>query len=133
MYICVDFDGTIVDHAFPLIGKPVPGAIEWMKRFTALGGKIILFTMRSDGQLQSGEMRHVLTEAVDYLKENGVELFGVNRNPTQDKWTSSPKAYGQIYIDDAAYGCPLVSVDGFSRPCVDWSLVGPEIELMLNP
>ena len=32
MYICIDFDGTIVDHKFPEIGQPVPGAIEWIKK-----------------------------------------------------------------------------------------------------
>jgi len=30
MYICVDFDGTIVEHEFPAIGLPVPGAVEKM-------------------------------------------------------------------------------------------------------
>jgi len=25
MYICIDFDGTIVDHRFPEIGPPAPG------------------------------------------------------------------------------------------------------------
>ncbi len=33
MYICVDFDGTIVDHRFPEIGPPVPGALDWMKKW----------------------------------------------------------------------------------------------------
>jgi len=49
MYICIDFDGTIVDHRFPEIGPPVPGAVEWMLRFQEAGAKLILFTMRSDG------------------------------------------------------------------------------------
>jgi len=131
MYICVDFDGTIVDHAFPLIGKPVPEAVEWMKKFNELGARIILFTMRSDGQKQFGERQNVLADAVKYLKENGVELFGINRNPTQDRWTTSPKVYGQIYIDDAAFGCPMIHPDGFERPCVDWSKVGPAIKAIL--
>lgn len=131
MYICIDFDGTIVDYAFPSVGKPVPEAIEYMKKFIELGGKIILFTMRSDGQLKSGENRSVLTEAVNYLTENGIELFGINHNPTQDRWTTSPKAYGHVYIDDAAVGCPLMRPEGFERQCVDWSIVGPHVISML--
>jgi len=126
-YICVDFDGTIVDHAFPEIGEPAPGSIHWLRRFSELGAKIILFTMRSDGQ-QSGD---VLNAAVVFLQNNGVSLFGINRNPTQDEWTTSPKAYGHIYIDDAAFGCPLIRPQGFARPCVDWSKVGPAIEKIL--
>ena len=73
MYICVDFDGTIVDHQFPEIGQPVPGAIDWMKHWVSDGAKLILWTMRSDGQ-RSGP---VLANAVKYLMDNDVTLFGV--------------------------------------------------------
>ncbi len=128
MYICVDFDGTIVDHTFPNIGKPVPGAIEWLKRFSDLGAKIILFTMRSDGQ----DCGNVLSDAVKFIEDNGIELFGVNRNPTQDNWTSSPKAYGHVYIDDAAAGCPLIQPEGYVNRCVDWDKIGPVIENALK-
>lgn len=128
MYICVDFDGTVVDHRFPAIGQPVPHAIHWLRRWQACGAKIVLFTMRSDDH-RYGD---VLTQAVRFLKDNGIVLYGVNRNPTQDRWTSSPKAFGHIYIDDAAYGCPRIQPEGFARPCVDWSLVGPAVERMLQ-
>ena len=120
MYICVDFDGTIVDHCFPDIGAPVPGAIDWLKRFRKSGALIILFTMRSDGR----KFGNILTAAVDYLEKNGIKLFGVNENPDQVDWTSSPKPYGHLYIDDAAVGCPLIHPEGFIRPCVDWEAVG---------
>lgn len=127
VYICVDFDGTVVDHRYPDIGDPVPGALPWLKRLQDHGAKIILFTMRSN----RGEGMHFLQNAVQYLENNGIRLFGVNRNPDQDCWTSSPKAYGEIYVDDAAFGCPLINVKGFARPCVDWNKVGPELEQML--
>lgn len=119
MYICVDFDGTIVKHTYPQIGGPVPGAIEWMKEWNAHGAKIILWTMRSTDTLK---------EAIDYLKAHGVELYGVNENPYQRSWTISPKAYAHIYVDDAAYGCPLIHPkDPGQRPYVDWTNLGPEI------
>ncbi len=123
MYICVDFDGTIVDHRFPEVGPPVPGAVDWMLKWQSAGAKLILFTMRSD----DGRMGDVLSLAVEYLKQNGIELYGVNVNPTQDRWTSSPKAYGQLYIDDAAFGCPLIQPEDFQRPCVNWEIVGPGV------
>ena len=94
-----------------------------MTKFQKAGAKLILFTMRSDG----GKNSDALNQAVTYLKENGIHLYGVNKNPTQVLWTSSPKAYGQIYIDDAAFGCPLIQPDGFQRPCVDWEIVGPGV------
>ena len=127
MFICVDFDGTIVDHRFPEIGNPAPHAIEWLLRWQELGASLILFTMRSDG----GRFGDVLSAAVAYLENNNIRFFGVNHNPQQSSWTSSPKAYGQIYIDDSAFGCPMIHPDGFARPCVDWSIVGPSIEKIL--
>lgn len=126
MYLCVDFDGTIVDHRYPDIGEPVPGAIRWLKRLRKCGGRLILFTMRSD---EPGQM--LLSDAVDYLRREGVELYGINRNPDQDTWTTSPKAYGELYIDDAAFGCPLIFPRNFARPCVDWKKVGPQVEHMI--
>jgi hypothetical protein len=123
MYICIDFDGTIVDHRFPDIGPPAPGALEWLERFQQAGAKLILFTMRSAG----GKHGDTLGAAVKYLADQGIKLYGVNKNPTQVHWTTSPKAYGQIYIDDSAFGCPLIQPDGFQRLCVDWDIVGPGV------
>ncbi|TKB27168.1 hypothetical protein FCL47_08290 [Desulfopila sp. IMCC35006] len=127
MYICVDFDGTVVDHRYPEIGEPVPVAVAWLKRLQFLGAKIILFTMRSN----RADGMNLLQDAVRYMEENGIQLFGVNRNPDQDIWTSSPKAYGEVYVDDSGFGCPLIQPEGFARPCVDWKKVGPQLEHML--
>lgn len=127
VYVAIDFDGTISDHRFPEIGKPVPGAFKWMKKFQEAGAELILWTMRSDGQ-NDGE---VLAEAVEFCKENGVEFDLVNENP--QNWTTSPKAYAHFYIDDAAVGCPLKDnprVGG--RPYVDWDVVGPAVLQMLQ-
>jgi trehalose-6-phosphatase len=126
MYICVDFDGTVVDHRYPDIGEPAPGAITWLKKLQRHGARLILFTMRSDRQ----EGRTLLRDAVQYLEDNGIKLYGVNHNPDQDDWTSSPKAYGDVYVDDSAFGCPLIKPIGFARPCVDWKVVGPQLEHM---
>jgi hypothetical protein len=124
MFLCVDFDGTIVDHCFPAMGAPVPGALKWLKRYNTYGISIILFTMRSDSEMHPT----ALSDAVAYLEGNGVTLYAVNTNPTQATWTTSPKAYAHLYIDDAAFGCPLIQPRGFNRPCVDWDVVGPQVE-----
>ncbi len=122
MYIAIDFDGTIVEHKYPDIGNPVPGAIEWMKRWQSAGAKLILYTMRSDGS--DGP---TLTQAVEYCRRHGIEFYGVNSNPTQAKWTQSPKAYAHVYVDDAAFGCPLRDAFSTDRPMVDWEVVGPAV------
>jgi hypothetical protein len=88
--------------------------------------RLILFTMRSD----TPDNGPLLRNAVEYLENNGIRLYGINKNPEQQSWTSSPKAYGDIYVDDAAFGCPLIQPKGFARPCVDWKKVGPQLEHM---
>lgn len=134
MIIAVDFDGTIAEHEFPDIGRPVPGAFEWMKKWQEAGAKLILWTMRSDGRSGEGkENGPVLTDAVEFCRENGVEFWGVNENPEQKSWTCSPKQYAHVYVDDAAYGCPLRKASkSHVRPCVDWEKVGPAILAQLQ-
>lgn len=130
MLVAIDFDGTIVEHMFPAIGQPVHGAIDWMKRFQEAGAQLILWTMRSDGP---GEERTLLTQAVEYCRSNGVEFWGVNENPAQKSWTTSFKCYAHVYIDDAAFGCPLCENPlAGGRPFVDWDVVGPAVLQMIE-
>lgn len=130
MYIAIDFDGTIVTHEYPEIGKPIPLALETIKELITLGHKVILLTMRGhkhhvkqitdiNGVIVGTEPIDTLYEAINYLKENGIDLYDVNNNKTQKFWTSSQKVYANIYIDDAALGCPLVYPEE-GRPYVNW-------------
>lgn len=121
MYIAVDFDGTCVEHRYPEVGPNVPHAVGVLKDLVAAGHDLILFTMRSGEPLQ---------DAVDWFKDHGIPLYGVNTNPTQTEWTQSPKAYAHVYIDDAALGCPLIlPPEGATRPYVDWPAVRTHLEL----
>ena len=121
LFIGIDFDGTMVEHKYPEIGKPLEDAVETCHDLMEAGHKIILYTMRSGERLQ---------QAVEYMQENEIELYAINENPTQHHWTSSPKIFCNIYIDDAALGCPtLQSIkdtdeNGVAgRPYVDWEIV----------
>lgn len=118
LYIGIDFDGTCVTHAYPEIGKPIDGAIDTLQELMEKGHKLILYTMRS------GER---LVQARQYLEANGIELYAVNENPTQKFWTMSPKVFCNIYIDDAALGCPLLPMVG-DRARVDWEGVREMLE-----
>jgi hypothetical protein len=65
-----------------------------------------------------------LSDAVNWFERNNIPLYGIQQNPTQMEWTNSPKAYGQLYIDDAALGCPLIYPEDIQqRPFVDWEKV----------
>ena len=113
--IAVDFDGTIVTHEYPRIGKPVPYALEVMETLiNKYNVRLILWTMRSGDYLK---------QAVDYVESNGIKLFDANKNVEQLAWTDSPKCYANAYIDDAAVGCPLIYPENGERPYVDWLAV----------
>ena len=117
MEIAIDFDGTCVKHEYPKIGSDI-GAVPILKELVKNGHNLILFTMRSGNELQ---------EAINWFKQNDIPLYGVNTNPTQHEWTSSPKAYAQLFIDDAGIGTPLIystrDVEYSGRPFVDWVAV----------
>ena len=111
MYIAVDFDGTCVTHDYPEVGKDI-GAAPVLRALRERGHHIILNTMRCGQELEDAKM---------WFAYNGITLFGVNHNPTQSGWTTSPKVYAQLYIDDAAMGCFLCYDPELSnRPYVDW-------------
>jgi hypothetical protein len=114
MKIAIDFDGTCVTHEYPNIGADI-GAAPVLKSLVAAGNKLILNTMRSGKELQ---------DAIDWFKKNDIPLHGVNEDPGQKEWTQSPKVFANLYIDDAALGCPLM-VDGTlsERPYVEWEEV----------
>ena len=114
MTIAIDFDGTCVTHEYPIIGKEI-GAIPILKELVENNHQLVLFTMRSGKEL---------LEAVNWFKENEIPLYGIQTNPTQNTWTTSPKAYAHLYIDDAALGCPLIYNPSIAdRFFVDWEEV----------
>ena len=98
MTIAVDFDGTIVEHDYPKIGKPIPFALEVLRKLHQQEHhKLILWTMR-EGRL--------LQEAVDFCAKNGVFFYAHNKNyPEEEYREGDPRKIGaDIYIDDRNIG-----------------------------
>ena len=130
MDIVIDFDGTVVSHEFPKVGNDI-GAVPVLKKLVEAGHKLILFTMRSDIKNPISTCISIipvagnyLTDAVKWFDKNNIPLYGIQKNPDQSSWTTSPKAYGQIIIDDAALGIPLKADFKISaRLFVDWGKV----------
>lgn len=112
MIIAIDFDGTCVKHAYPNIGEDI-GAVPVLKEMVRQGHRLILNTMRS------GEL---LEQAVKWFENNDITLTDANHCPGQSTWTSSPKVYANVYIDDAALGCPT-TIDREGNIYVDWRIV----------
>lgn len=98
MTIAVDFDGTIVTHEYPRIGKPIPFAIDTLKRLQSEGHhQLILWTAR-EGAL--------LKEAVDYCASKGLEFYAVNSNYPEEMHDgmTARKLTADVYIDDHNLG-----------------------------
>jgi len=98
MTIAVDFDGTIVEHKYPAIGREKPFAINTLKQLQAEGHKIILWTVR-EGNL--------LDEAVEFCRARGLEFYAVNSDFPNASWSSSGvsrKIKADVYIDDRNLG-----------------------------
>lgn len=110
--IAVDFDGTCVEHAYPAVGADI-GAAPVLRALTEAGHQLILWTVRSGDNLKAAE---------EWFARNNIPLYGVNKNPQQAGWSASPKAHANLFIDDLAFGCPLVRPFD-RRAFVDWRAV----------
>lgn len=95
--IAVDFDGTIVEDAYPKIGRTKIFAFETMKKLQERGHRLILWTYRHGDRLQ---------DAVDFCKQNGIEFYAVNKSfPEEDfDGSASRKLNADYFIDDRNIG-----------------------------
>ena len=99
MIIAVDFDGTIVTHEYPKIGKEIPFAVQTLKMLANEGHQLILWSVR-EGQL--------LEEALDWCLKRGLEFYAANKDfPEEDRSKNnhfSRKLKADLWIDDRNVG-----------------------------
>jgi len=109
--IAVDFDGTIVEHDYPKIGKERLFAFRTLKELEKQGASLILWTFRTGKELE---------EAVEYCRNNGIEFYAINRNYPEEviDETVSRKIDADIYIDDKNLG-------GFPGWSEVWQILNP--------
>ncbi|MDA3954187.1 MAG: hypothetical protein PF485_11105 [Bacteroidales bacterium] len=113
MIIAVDFDGTIVEHEYPKIGKPKLFAFETLKAMQDKGDQLILWTYRSGKELNA---------AVEFCKNNGIEFYAVNKNYPEEVYDDSVsrKILADVYIDDRNLG-------GFKDWSEVWQILNPDL------
>jgi hydroxymethylpyrimidine pyrophosphatase-like HAD family hydrolase len=113
--IAVDFDGTIVEHQYPEIGKEKLFAFQTLKELEKKGARLILWTFRTGAELEA---------AVEFCRKNGIEFYAVNKNYPEEIMDESVsrKIDADIYIDDK-------NVGGFPGWSEIWQILFPfEIE-----
>jgi len=111
MKIAIDFDGTIVEHKYPLIGKELLFAFETMRELKKQNHQLILWTYRSGKELD---------EAVEFCKERGIEFYAVNKSYPEEKYdeSASRKIEADVFIDDR-------NVGGFPGWSAIWQMLNP--------
>lgn len=99
MNIAVDFDGTIVTHDYPKIGKELPFATATLKKLVQDKHQLILWTVR-EGEL--------LDEAIEWCRQRGVEFYAINRDYPEEEQDKnnyfSRKLKVDLWIDDRNIG-----------------------------
>lgn len=95
--IAVDFDGTIVEDAYPNVGKARMFAFETLKALQEDGHLLILWTYRHGKSL---------AEAVEFCRNNGIEFFAINKSYPDElnDDSKSRKILADIFIDDRNIG-----------------------------
>ena len=98
MTIAVDFDGTIVSHRYPEIGREIPFAVDTLKMLAREGHRLILWSVREG---------HLLDEAVAWCRERGLEFYAVNKDYPEEERSHdnfSRKLKVDLFIDDRNVG-----------------------------
>lgn len=96
--LAIDFDGTIVEDAYPGIGKAKIFAFETLKRLQSEGYRLILWTYRSGQHLE---------EAVEFCRKNGLEFYAINSSFEGEIFNGdeqSRKIDADLFIDDRNLG-----------------------------
>jgi len=96
--IAVDFDGTIVEHKYPEIGKEIMFAFQTLRELQKQNHQLILWTYRSGKELD---------DAVEYCRRNGVVFYAINSSYPEEEFDEdydSRKIDADIFIDDRNIG-----------------------------
>ncbi len=111
MRIAIDFDGTIVEHQYPEIGKEMLFAFETLRELQKQNHQLILWTYRTGKELE---------QAIEFCRSRGVEFYAVNKNYPEEVYDENlpRKIQADIYIDDRNLG-------GFPGWSAVWQMVNP--------
>lgn len=122
--IAVDFDGTIVEHKFPAIGRLMPGAKQVLDKWYKEGHDIIIWTCRNISEPFHPEWTDAPISAVKrFLDDNDIKYTAINSDsPNIGFYLQARKIYADVYIDDKNLG-------GFPG----WDVAEFLVEKLVNP
>jgi len=130
MLIYLDFDGTVVEHVFPGMGRCNFGCFEIIKKLQDAGHEIVLNTYRADiGQEHLNAATSMINDMCEYfIKDRSMrkefELLPISAlakkiHPPRFDMNEAVRS-GVLYIDDNSYGTPLKPAVMSNGMMVDW-------------
>jgi len=138
MNIYLDFDGTVVEHDYPKIGRCNFGCIEVIKKLQDSGHTIILNTMRvefNNGTLEGAlevineKYWMMLKKRSDFENFKLQPIFSTTKKLHPWSWNLNQAILGnELYIDDIASGIPLKPCCTILGNMVDWDEVEKQLK-----
>lgn len=126
----LDFDGTVVEHNFPGIGRCNFGCMEVIKKLQDAGFEVILNTVRSEIEDKSSlnrALKYLNEDAWMFVKDLSHPYFALQPiKSTENKIHPHPfdintvLESGLLYIDDIATNIPLKPCKMIPGNMVDW-------------
>lgn len=110
MVIFLDFDGTVVEHAYPKMGRENFGCFEVLEKLQKAGHSFILNTYRAD--IDPKELKKAVY-FIEYHPRHEIKLSDVAKKKVNPPAWDIERAVieGLLFIDDQSNGTPL-------KPCV---------------
>ena len=129
MTIYLDFDGTVVEHQYPSIGRENFGCFPVIKRLMEAGHKVILNTYRANLDKESLEKALAFIN-LHYIHELPYEITATTEKHQPPPWNwSMHHETGVMYIDDQATYSPLKPAVMTNGKMVDWVELDRQFEL----
>lgn len=138
MIIYLDFDGTVVEHEYPKMGRCNYGCFEIIKKLQDAGHEIILNTFRSECN------NDTLKQALSLINEKAFMLIKdrskrdefnlIPIKSTKAKIDPAPwdiesyKFHDVMFIDDISSGTPLKKACMVKGFMVDWDELDKRFE-----
>lgn len=135
MKIYLDFDGTVVEHQYPRMGRCNFGCIEVIKKLQDAGHEVVLNTYRANISPSA------LQQALDFLNVNAWAFLNGKQDhffelkpivalpeklhPAQWDWNLMNQT-DAVYIDDVALHMPLKPAVMSEGKMVDWGQINLE-------
>jgi hypothetical protein len=133
----LDFDGTIVEHLYPLVGRVVPHSVRVVRRLQDAGHIVILNSYRADcrnGTLEDATNWLESTWKVGKDDLKPISILSSKVSPYPFITNGNLQIHhdltigGIVYLDDEAEGTPTIPAYMSIAPMVDWLAVEQVLE-----